>query len=521
MKPLTEPSTAAPASGPVERSHREILTVLAGLMTAMFLAALDQTIVATALPTIVGELGGLSQLSWVATAYLMTSTVAVPLYGKISDLYGRKQLFQAAIVVFVLGSVTCGAAQSMGQLVGARALQGAGAGGLMALTQTIIGDIIPPRQRGRYMGYIGSVFGVASVVGPLLGGYFVDNLSWRWAFYVNVPLGIAALLVTQRNLRLPRVRQDRRIDYAGAALLTACIVTLLLVTVWGGSTYAWTSPVILGLAATSAVALATFVLVERRAAEPILPLELFREPVFAVSAGMLVLIGATMFGTIVYLPLFLQVVLGASATNSGLLMLPLMSGLLASVITSGRLITRWGRYRVFPIVGTALLSLGVGLLSTMDAGTSRALVSAYMVIVGVGLGLVMQVLVLVVQNAVPVRHLGAATSGAQFFRSIGGTVGIAVFGALLNARLAGSLTAADLQLPSGADAEALLSTPAAIGALPEALRAGLQTALADAVAWVFLLAVPVTLAAFALSWVLEERPLRGAAAPAHDAAAAL
>jgi EmrB/QacA subfamily drug resistance transporter len=503
-------TTAAPATAPAEGelSHREILTVFVALMTAMLLAALDQTIVATALPTIVGDLGGLSQLSWVVTAYLLTSTVSVPLYGKVSDLVGRKRLFQVAIGVFVLGSLACGAAQTMGQLIAFRALQGAGAGGLMSLSQTIIGDVVSPRQRGRYMGYIGAVFGVASIAGPLLGGYFVDNLSWRWAFYVNIPLGAVAFVVTRRNLRMAFTPRRRRIDYLGAGLLTAGITSLLLVAVWGGGTYAWGSGVILGLGAVALLALAAFAVAERRAEEPILPPELFANPVFAVGAALSFIVGTSMFGAIIYLPLFLQVVVGVSATSSGLLLLPLIGGLLVSVIVSGRLITRWGRYKVFPIVGTALLSIGLGLLSTMSTETTQLQASAFMVVVGLGIGNVLQVLVLAVQNAVPLRHLGTATSSAQFFRSIGGTVGVAVFGALLNARVASALAAARLRLPAGADPEQLLASPGAIAQLPGPLQDALRTVLADAISWVFGLAVPVALLAFGLAWTLRELPLR-------------
>jgi EmrB/QacA subfamily drug resistance transporter len=499
-------------------SHREILTVFAGLMTAILLAALDQTIVATALPTIVGELGGLRELSWVVTAYLLTSTVAVPLYGKISDLYGRKLLFQAAIVVFLLGSAASGFAQSMGTLIAFRAVQGVGAGGIMALTQTIIGDIVSPRERGRYMGYIGAVFGFSSVVGPLLGGYLVDNFTWRWIFMINVPLGLLALAVTQRNLRLSFTPRERHIDYAGAALLTAGVTSLLLVMVWGGETYPWDSTPILALGAVGVAALAGFLLTERRAEEPILPPELFRDRVFAVSTAVSFIVGAAMFGAIVFLPLFLQTVTGVSATSSGLLLTPLVAGLLVSVIGSGRIITRWGRYKVFPIVGTAVLTLGLAMLSTMNVATPQSQVSIYMVVIGLGIGMVMQVLVLAVQNSVDAQHLGTATSAATFFRTIGGTVGVAAFGALLNARLAAELAAARLPLPPGVDPRTLVNSPQSIAAAPPAIEQALRGILAESITWVFMLAAPVALAAFAMAWLLEERPLR---TTTHEGAAAV
>lgn len=460
----------APAVG--DLTHRQILRVFAGLMTAAFLAALDQTVVATALPTIVGDLGGLSQLSWVVTAYLVTSTVSVPLYGKLSDLHGRRRMYAVALGVFLAGSLASGLAGTMGQLIAARSLQGVGAGGLMAMAQAVIGDVVAPRQRGRYMGYMGGAYALASVTGPLLGGAIVDTLHWRWIFLVNLPVGAAALWLTQRNLRLGVPRRERRIDYAGAALLTGAVVALLLVSVWGGATYPWGSPVILGLVLLAAVALGAFVAVETRAPEPILPLELFRDRVVAVAAGLLVCTGMVLFGGIVALPLFMQAVLGLSATRSGLLLLPLVGGLLVAVVGTGRLISRRGRYRAFPIAGAALLAAGVALLSAVSAETSAVQVGLSLAVVGLGIGPLLQVPLLALQNAVPARHLGAGTSTALLARSMGGAAGVALFGALLNARLAAGL------------------------------------ALPDAIPGIFRLALGVIAVAFVLACLLREIPLR-------------
>src|SRR5437879_5406510 len=461
-------------------SHRQIQIVFTGLMAGMLLASLDQTIVATALPTIVGDLGGLRELSWVVTAYILMSTISVPLYGKLSDLYGRRRIFQTAIVIFLIGSALSGLAHNMAELIGFRAVQGVGAGGLMATAQAIIGDIVSPRDRGKYQGYLGAVFAFASVVGPLLGGFFVDHLSWRWVFYVNLPIGAGALVITSAVLNLPYQRIEHRIDYLGAALVMGAASSLILITVWGGSQFAWGSPVILGLGAAGVVLLASFLLAERRADEPLIPLRLWSNPVFSVSTGLEFLVGFSMFGAIVFLPLYLQTVGHASATNSGVLILPLMLGLMASSIGSGRIITRTGRYKVFPVCGTALMALGVWLLSTMGTGTTRVQSSAYMFVLGLGMGMIVQVMVLAVQNAVEHRDLGVATGVETFSRSMGATFGVAAFGAVLNNRLAFHLPHL---LPKGADvnAKTITASPAAIRHLPGAVQHGVLDALARSI----------------------------------------
>ncbi len=503
--------TAAPPptpGGENQLTHRQVLIVFSGLMLGMLLAALDQTIVSTALPTIVGDFGGLQHLSWVITAYLLTSTASVPLYGKLSDMYGRKPLFQIAIAVFLIGSFLSGASQSMLQLILFRGVQGLGGGGIMAMAMAIIGDIVSPRERGRYQGYTGGVFAVSSVAGPLLGGIFTDHLSWRWIFYINLPTGILALVVTSVVLKLPYRRLNRPIDYLGSALMVAGVSCLLLVASWGGTEYGWTSPTIIELATTGIVLIGLFVLQEQRAVEPLLPPRLFGVRIFSVSSLIGLIVGATMFGAIAFLPIYLQVVKGASATSSGLRLIPLMVGLVSTSVASGRIISSTGRYRVFPIAGMAIVCIGLWLLSRLSRTTGMIEVSAYMLVLGIGVGMVMQVMVLAVQNAVEFRDLGTATAGVNFFRSMGSAFGVAVFGSILTNRL-------DYNLPrlipqaSGLESGQLLgSTPAQLRALPAPVHVGAQQAFSMSLHTMFLWVVPLAFVGFLLTFLLQEIPLR-------------
>jgi EmrB/QacA subfamily drug resistance transporter len=506
--PISEslmPDGDAPPPELQRANTRNIRAIFGALMLVMLLASLDQTIVSTALPTIVGEFGQLAHLSWIVTAYLLTTTIVTPLYGKLGDLFGRKIVLQSAILLFLVGSALCGLSQSMGALIAFRALQGLGGGGLMVTIMAVVGDLITPRERGRYQGIFGGVFALSTVLGPLIGGFFVEQLNWRWIFYVNLPLGLISLAIIGWAFTAPAPRARPVIDIAGAFLLAAMLTALILLTSFGGHGVDWRSPEAIGLAVATLVALAGFIAVEQRVPEPLLPLHLFGNRVFAIASAVGFVVGLALFGSVTFMPLYLQVVKGVSPTGAGMTLTPMMAGVLITSIASGRVISRFGRYRPFPIVGTALMAVALALLATLGVASSITAAVVYMIVLGLGVGLVMQVLVLAVQNAVDYRHLGVATSAATLFRSIGGSIGVSLFGAIFAAGVVANLAAA---LPAGAPLPSV-TAPAAIRALPDATRTLYLDAFTAALHPVFVYGAVIAVLAFALTWFLREIPLRG------------
>jgi EmrB/QacA subfamily drug resistance transporter len=479
-----------------------------GALLALLLAALDQTVVSTALPRLAADLGGFDHLPWIVTAYLLTSTATMPLYGKLSDVYGRRNLFVVAIVIFLIGSALCGLAQSMTQLTIFRAVQGLGAGGLFPLTFTAIGDLFSPRERGRYQAYIGGVWGVASVIGPFVGGVFTDYVSWRWIFWINLPLGALALFVVATQMHVPFERRRHRIDYLGSATLTAGITFVLLIATWGGATFPWRSPQIVGLTLAVIALVWAFAVVERRAAEPVLPLELFRNRNFVATTLGTLFLGAVLFVLVIYVPLYAQGVLGDSATDSGVILIPFNLAWVAASVVAGRAISRSGRYRIYPIVGTPLVVVGTALVARIDESTTSLDVTLTATVVGIGMGLTMQTFIIALQNAVPRAYLGVATASNQLARSVGGAVAVAGFGTLLIARLGTELVRHAPGAEARVSPEELLRSPELAAQLPATVVGGVRVALANSVEWVFVGTIPLALGAFVAALCVKELPLR-------------
>ncbi|WP_443059328.1 MDR family MFS transporter [Streptomyces sp. NBC_00435] len=504
---MVEMTKEADASEEVK--PRSVRVVLMALMIAMLLAMLDNMIIGTAMPTIVGELGGLEHLSWVVTAYTLATAASTPIWGKIGDMYGRKGSFLTSIVIFLIGSALSGMAQDMGQLIGFRAIQGLGAGGLMVGVMAIIGDLIPPRERGKYQGMMAGVMALAMIGGPLVGGTITDHMGWRWSFYINLPLGIVALAMVSAVLHLPKKRAQGKIDYLGAALLTVAITSTVLVTTWGGTEYAWGSAEIIGLIVTGIVSIAGFIYAETKAAEPVMPLHIFRSRNFTLMSVIGFLVGFAMFGGVLYLPLFQQSVQGASATNSGLLLLPMLLSMMVISLVAGRVTTNSGKYKMFPIIGGALMVVGLFLLATMDTDTSRLMSGVYMAVLGAGLGFLMQITMLVAQNSVEMKDMGVASSSATLFRTLGGSFGVALMGSLFTSQVTSTMTDR-LGPEAAAKAGSAQLDAASLAKLPEVVRDAYQHAVAAGTHSAFLLGAGIAVLGFVAAWFVKEVPLRGA-----------
>jgi EmrB/QacA subfamily drug resistance transporter len=510
-------SVGAPGVAAASGRKREILIVLPGLLLALILAMLDQTVVSTALPRIVGDLGGVTHLSWVVTAYVLASTVTTPLYGKLGDQYGRKRWLVAAILIFLAGSALSGLSQSMDQLIMFRALQGLGAGGLMVGVIATIGDLVSPRERGQYMGYMMAAMMLAMVAGPLVGGYITDSLSWRWIFYINMPVGGAALVYLWATLHLPYKKVPHKIDYLGAGMLAVAATSIVLLTTWGGSQYAWGSAPIVGLGVLAVAAVAAFLLTEVRAAEPVLPLHVFRNRNFSLASGMSFLAGVAMLGALTFLPLYQQTVQHLSAVGSGLMLIPMMVGVTATSLIGGFVMTRTGRYKAMPIIGGAIMSVAMYLLTGLGVGTSRVTSGLFFLVLGIGMGFLMQITSVIVQNSVGPRDIGVASSARAFFQQIGGSMGVALFGAVFARRLTDTMTSVlpgvHLNTANGS------LNPTTVNHLPAPIRHDVFYAIAHAIQGVFFWAAPSAILLFVLAWFIKEVPLRGSAPAAQTPAA--